>query len=62
MRIYATREDTSERVLIAIKCDVCDAEVKPCPEIAKFGWTRRGGDMGPGTEKYYVDMCPEHGV
>lgn len=57
--IYATREDDGKRVLIALRCDGCGAEIKPHPEIAKSGWIKRGWDRGIGTEKHEVDECPQ---
>lgn len=38
-------------VLVEIRCDGvgCDAFIKPNPNIASSGWTKRGSDHGPGT-------------
>jgi hypothetical protein len=57
--IYAVREDTGERVLVAIQCDVCNAEVKPNPDIAASGWVEEGWYNGPGTRKFRQMYC-EH--
>lgn len=58
MRIYVQREDDGKRVLVAIRCDGCGAEIRPNPEISKSGWEKHGWDHGPGTEKFEVDYCP----
>lgn len=57
-RIYATREDDGKRVLVAICCNGCGVEIKPHAEIASSGWTKRGNDRGPGTDKFEGDFCP----
>ena len=59
MRIYAQREDGQCRVLVALKCDRCDAEIKPNRDIASSGWVKLGWDNGTGTEKFETDLCPE---
>ena len=41
MRVYAKREDNDVRVLVAIKCDVCDKETKP-GKANIVGWYKRG--------------------
>lgn len=45
MRVYATTDD-GRRFLHEIKCDNCDAAIRPNPEIAKSGWTKHGRRVG----------------
>lgn len=59
MRIYAQREDGHGRVLVALKCDRCEVEIKPHPDIASSGWVKRGWDNGLGTEKFETYLCSE---
>jgi hypothetical protein len=56
-RIYATREDTGEKFLLALKCDRCGAEIKPNPDISQSGWMKRGWDNG--VVKSAIDLCPD---
>ena len=62
-RIYARREDNGERILVAIQCDKCDAEIEPHPGIARSGWEQvQGAYYSPGDSRntgrlYY---CPDH--
>ncbi len=60
-RIYAT-DDNGERFLRFLECDTCGARIKPHPDIANSGWTKRGGTYPPhGTnDKWENDYCPEH--
>lgn len=60
-RIYATEDHTGHRILVRLECDGlgCKASIKPHPEIAKSGWTKRGWSYGPGTEQFVSDFCPE---
>jgi ribosomal protein L44E len=56
MWIYATREDTGEKIPVAIKCDNCGTEeTKPGNT---FGWTTHGfGRTGDWTISYYCPKC-----
>lgn len=58
-RIYAVREDNGESVLVALRCDGCDAEIKPHPEIRESGWIKVGSSRGPGdmSEAHYCPDC-----
>jgi len=57
-RIYATREDTGERVLLELECDGCGATIKPHPEISSSGWVKHAvGTTSVGTMEWYY--CPE---
>jgi hypothetical protein len=59
-RVYAIREDTSERILIEIVCDTCGTTLKP--KTAESGWIKRGfGTPDWGGPTYYVvtDYCPD---
>lgn len=58
-RIYAIREDNGGRILVAIECERCDAQIKPGPDIAESGWVKRGVRALDGTIDEY-DYCPEH--
>lgn len=42
--VYAIREDTGDRVLIAIGCDGdgCSAVLKPGPHVVGSGWVQVG--------------------
>lgn len=63
MRVYATRDDNQKRVLVAIKCDKCDAEIKPNPDISNSGWTTQGVYYGPGDDRNSQwDLCPMHSI
>jgi hypothetical protein len=55
-RVYATREDTRERVLVEIKCDWCSSTLRPGPHVTESGWVR-GGWTGSSTE---YEACPRH--
>lgn len=66
-RIYAIREGDGKRILAAIKCDRCGAEVKPNPQIASSGW-EKGGQLPDHLplalhrnreDWIYWDHCPE---
>ena len=59
MRIYAVREDSKQKILVAIRCDRCDEEVKPHPNIAESGWVKTGVYYGPGhIDNSESDNCP----
>ena len=61
MRVYAKREDTGRRILVAIACDVCDEEIKPSTGIRDSGWTKQGVYYGPGDYRNIeLDLCPAH--
>jgi hypothetical protein len=55
--IYAVREDTGENFLLALKCDGCDVEIRPCPDIAQSGWVKKGWTHPLGV-KSREDYCP----
>jgi len=58
-RIYAKREDTSERILIALECDHCDATIKPHKEISDSGWMKKYFSYTPGdwSTQYSCSEC-----
>jgi len=67
MRIYAYTERgelaliNDKRVLLALQCDHCDAQVRPHKEIAQSGWTTRG-EIDYGKESNRVtswEYCPD---
>jgi len=62
-RIYAIREDTGKKVLVALQYDKCSKKIKPNPDIEYSGWTRRGtyvfNDPGKCTEYDYCDECSQ---
>jgi hypothetical protein len=58
MRIYAVREDTKEKVLVEIKCDYCDATIKPHPSIRDSGWIAGGYYVSATGERGEWDSCP----
>lgn len=60
MRVYATVDGSnpSERVLVRLKCDGCDATIKPHPEIAQSGWMKTGA-VYPDGSKVQSEWCPE---
>lgn len=50
--VYAVRDDNGLRKLVAIRCDMCEKEIAPGPDILNSGWERIG------TDKYEIDYCP----
>lgn len=67
MRNYAVCEGTGKRILVDVQCDYsgCTATIKPHPQIAKSGWTKRGfipeGVSGCSGDPYIqLDYCPQH--
>jgi len=62
-KVYAVEEGTGRRFLVRIECDDsnCDNSIKPNPQICESGWTKRGNDSGPGTQKDEYYYCPKHG-
>jgi hypothetical protein len=59
-RVYATEEDSGARVLVRLECDaaMCDAKIRPHPEIAQSGWVK-SVVVRHGTRFEYA-YCPEH--
>jgi hypothetical protein len=59
-RIYG-KDENDKPLLLALECDDCPARIKPNKDIASSGWTTRGQDNGPGTDKLYWDYCENCG-
>ena len=58
MDVYVVQEDTGNRLLIALRCDKCDAEILPHKDIAKSGWIEVGyGSLGDWSIRHYCDKC-----
>ena len=61
-RIYATRNDNGDQVLVAIQCDWCPRTLRPGPHVSDIGW-RKGGvayDWPHHHLSYERDACPSH--
>jgi len=58
-RVYAREEDSDRRFIVRIECDKigCSSVIKPGPQIASSGWTKRGSTFSPSAVS---DYCPEH--
>ncbi len=61
-RVYATREDTGERIFLHLTCDGpgCDAILKPSPDVAASGWVSKGYRPAGSRDKIEIDLCPQH--
>lgn len=59
MRVYGVDEETGKRVLLRLRCDSCEATIKPHPDIAKSGWVNSGIVTSTG-ERLEFDRCPVH--
>jgi hypothetical protein len=59
--VYAVEEGSGKRFLVRLECDHgdCDATIKPHPEIASSGWTKRGGRDSAGFT-WENTYCPRH--
>lgn len=59
-RVYATENDSGARVLVRIECDapMCDAKVRPHPEIATSGWVKCG--VKKNDVRFEYAYCPDH--
>lgn len=60
-RIYARDPETGKNVLLRLVCSICDASIKPSPDIAHSGWVTYGEYYGPGDDRNWEsEYCPEH--
>jgi hypothetical protein len=56
-RVYAVDEN-GERFLRHLECDKCSKKIKPRPDIACSGWTKRGEIVnGELSEWHYCEVC-----
>jgi hypothetical protein len=61
MNIYAINENTGNRRLVAIECDLCSEQIKPGKKFVESSWKTRGVYYGPGDERNTeIDLCPNH--
>lgn len=56
-QIYAVREDNRKRVLVAIVCDSCDAEIKPGKQLIESDWVFEVWYNK--SDRYSSYYCPE---
>lgn len=52
-------DDRGVQWVVYIKCDKCDATIRPTGRLYTSGWTFHGFYIGPGTDKYESDLCPK---